>query len=118
MPVATGNAYVVVVKEIAVALPGRLQQTERPRWQDDPGAAQIMTSMIESGRQNDIPVVPVYTVSESPAATIIDIAATLGADFLMLGVPHRRSLAGLLKGNVVEEVARNLPENIQLIIHG
>ena len=36
----------------------------------------------------------------------------------MLGSPHRTNLARLLKGNVVNEVARNLPENIQLVIHG
>jgi hypothetical protein len=39
-------------------------------------------------------------------------------DFLMLGSSHRSALVGLLKGNVVTEVARNLPENIQLVIHG
>ena len=47
-----------------------------------------------------------------------DLAATLGVDYLMLGAPHRMSMARLLKGNVVDEVARGLPEDIQLIIHG
>ena len=42
----------------------------------------------------------------------------LGVDILMLGSPHRRTLASLLKGNVVTEVADKLPENIQLLIHG
>ena len=41
-----------------------------------------------------------------------------GLSVLMLGSPHRNKLVSLLKGNVVTEVARNLPENIQLIIHG
>jgi hypothetical protein len=36
----------------------------------------------------------------------------------MLGAPHRNKLVSLLKGNVVTEVARSLPENIQLVIHG
>jgi nucleotide-binding universal stress UspA family protein len=49
--------------------------------------------------------------------TIIDIAATLGVDMLMLGAPHRSSMVKLLRGDIVAEVARNLPENIQLIIH-
>ena len=39
------------------------------------------------------------------------LAATLGVDILMLGAPHRRTLAAILKGNVVMSVARNLPES-------
>jgi len=36
----------------------------------------------------------------------------------MLGSPNRHSFVGLLKGNVVTEVAKTLPDNIQLVIHG
>jgi nucleotide-binding universal stress UspA family protein len=110
--------YVLYVKELAVALPGPVQGSEIVRWQDDPQAAQIMVTLIELGRQNNVSVVPVYAVSDNPAATILDLAATLGADILMLGSSQRRTLANLLKGNVVNEVARHLPENIQLVIHG
>ena len=113
-----GTLYVLCVKELAVALPGPIETAERPRWQDDPEAAKIMGTMIELGRQNDVPVVPVYAVSDNPSATILDLAATLGVDILMLGAPHRDSLTRLLKGNVVTEVAAKLPENIQLVIHG
>ena len=51
-------------------------------------------------------------------STILDLSATLGIDILMLGTPHRHALIQLLKGNVVTEVARSLPENIRLIIYG
>ncbi|MGB8355572.1 MAG: amino acid transporter, partial [Chthoniobacteraceae bacterium] len=64
-----------------------------------------------------INVVPVYAVSDDPAATILDLGATLGIDYLMLGASHRLSMTKLLKGNVVEKVAAGLPEEIQLIIH-
>jgi nucleotide-binding universal stress UspA family protein len=37
---------------------------------------------------------------------------------LLLGSRHRSSLSALLRGDVVNEVARNLPDNIQLVIHG
>ena len=39
-------------------------------------------------------------------------------DMLILGSPNRSRLAMLLRGSVVGEVARNLPENIQLVIYG
>lgn len=112
-----GNLYVLYVKELAVSLPGPLENPGRSRWQDDPEAAKIMTSMIELGRQNNVQVIPLYSVSENPAGTILDLSATLGIDILMLGARHRRTLAQMFKGDVANHVARNLPENIQLIIH-
>ncbi len=113
-----GNLYVLYVKQLAVALPGPLANQTRPRWQDDRQAAEIMYGMFDLAQNAGIGVVPVYAVSDNPAGTILDIAATLGVDMLMLGAPHRTSLVKLLQGDVVTEVARNLPENIQLIIHG
>lgn len=112
-----GNLYVLYVKELAVNLPGPVQSAERPRWQNDPHAAQIMYGAIELGRGAGVTVIPVYTVSDSPAGTIVDLAATMGIEVLMLGSPHRTALAKLLRGNVVTEVAKHLPENIQLVIH-
>jgi len=113
-----GSLYVLYVKEIAVAFPGSLQISNRARWQDDPQAAKIMDAMMELGREHNVPIVPIYVVSESPATTILDLSATLGIDMLLLGSTHRTRLISLLKGNVVIEVAKNLPENINLIIYG
>ncbi|HWQ91291.1 MAG TPA: universal stress protein, partial [Clostridia bacterium] len=113
-----GPLYVLYVKELAVALPGPIEKAERPKWQQDATAAKIMYSMIELGRQNNVSVVPLYSVSDNPAATILDLSATLGIDILMLGARHRRTLAQMFKGDVVNQVAKDLPENIQLIIHG
>lgn len=112
-----GNLYVLYVREIAVNLPGPLAQREQTRWQEDPNAARIMYRMLELGQAAGVTVVPLYTVSDKPALAIIDLAATLGVEILMLGAPHRRSLVLLLKGNVVHEVAQHLPDNIQLVIH-
>ena len=97
---------------------GPVAGSETSRWQDDKQAREIMYSMIALGRENSVTVVPLYAVSDNPAGTILDLSATLGIDMLVLGASHRRTLVGLLKGNVVTEVANNLPENIQLIIYG
>ncbi len=113
-----GPLYVLYVKELAVNLPARLDGIERPRWQEDRRAAEIMYGMLELGRDFGVQVIPLYTISENPAMSIMDLAATIGIDLLVLGAPHRQTLAALLKGNVVTEVANNLPENIQLVIHG
>lgn len=113
-----GTLYVLYVKELAVTMPGTPSQSSPPRWQHDPQAAEIMSTAIRLGEQHQVPVVPVYAVSDDPAMTILDLAATLGVDILMLGTPQRHRLVQLLRGNVVQQVARNLPENIQLVIHG
>jgi len=112
------NLYVLYVKEIAVAPPGRVSLPEKARWQDDPDAARIMTAVLAQAQPIGVRVVPLYAVSDNPAATILDLAATIGVDMLILGARHRRTLAQLFKGDVVNEVARHLPENIELVIHG
>jgi amino acid transporter/nucleotide-binding universal stress UspA family protein len=113
-----GMLYVLYVKELAVAMPSSPATAERPKWQDDPRAAEIMYGMLELGRESKVNVLPIYAVSEDPATTILDISATLGIDLLMVGAAKRGALTGLLRGNVVTEVAKHLPDSIQLIIHG
>ena len=111
---------VLYVKEIAVFMSGPAPSRSggRPKWQDDPQASAIMSLMLKLGEEVGVDVLAVYAVSSNPAATILDLTATMGVDFLMLGASHRLSMARLLKGNLLEEVARGLPEDIQLIIHG
>jgi nucleotide-binding universal stress UspA family protein len=113
-----GALYVLYVKELAVNMPARIESSERVRWQDDRRAAEIMYGMLDIARDAGVQIVPLYSVSENAAMSILDLSATLGIDLLILGASQRQSLASLLKGNVVTEVAKNLPENIQLVIHG
>jgi nucleotide-binding universal stress UspA family protein len=70
------------------------------------------------GRENGVQVMPVYSISDNPSMAILDLSATLGVDLLILGASQRQALASLLKGDIVSEVAKNLPDNIQLVIHG
>lgn len=110
---------VLYVKEVAVLLGGaQPTQGRAAKWQDDPQASAIMSLMLRLGEETEVCVQPVYAVSSDPAGTIVDISATLGADIVMLGSTHRSNMARLLKGNVVERVASQLPEEIDLVIHG
>ncbi|MGI8481412.1 MAG: amino acid permease, partial [Chthoniobacterales bacterium] len=108
---------VLYVKEIAVYYGGSAP-LGRPRWQDDPEANAIMSLMLKLGIERDIPVLPVYAVSEDAAATILDLSATLGVDYLLIGASQRTALAHLLRGSVVTNIAAQLPTEIQLIIFG
>ncbi|PYI65306.1 MAG: hypothetical protein DMF07_05255, partial [Verrucomicrobia bacterium] len=55
---------------------------------------------------------------QDAAATIVDLSATMGVDFLHIGATQRTALAKLLRGSVVTSVAQQLPDSIQLVIFG
>jgi amino acid transporter/nucleotide-binding universal stress UspA family protein len=107
---------VLYVKEVAVFPAGPAMK--RMKWQDDPEASAIMCLVLRIGEERGVVVMPVFASSDDAANTILDLSATLGVDYLMLGASHRSTLRHLLRGSVVETVASGLPEDIQLIIHG
>ncbi len=109
---------VLYVKEIAVYFAGRSTTVGRAKWQDDPEAAAIMSLMLRLGEERGVNVLPVYAVSEDAANTILDLSATMGIDYLLIGASQRNLLAHLLNGSVVASVAEHLPEDIELLIHG
>ncbi|MEY2504390.1 MAG: hypothetical protein QOG27_670 [Verrucomicrobiota bacterium] len=91
------------------------EQDSKRRWQEDPEAAEIFaTAKQQAGDHSPLFC---YAVSESAAETIVDIAATLGASRLILGAPRRNALVNILRGNMVREVSRLLPEEIDLIVY-
>jgi amino acid transporter len=85
-------------------------------WQDDPDAKALFTRLEHEAV--GLKLNKLYSVSDSPADTIIDIAATFGVDTVVLGGSRRATLVNLLKGNVVARVAANLPESMHLIVIG
>jgi amino acid transporter/nucleotide-binding universal stress UspA family protein len=109
---------VLYVKEIAVFYAGGPTVRGRPKWQEDPEANAIMSLMMKMGAERNICVLPVYAVSDDAATTILDLAATLGVDFLIIGASQRHGMAKLLRGSVATNVAQQLPEDIQLLIFG
>jgi amino acid transporter/nucleotide-binding universal stress UspA family protein len=108
---------VLYVKEIVVFYGGGLAPG-RTRWQDDPEATAIMTMMMKLGAERDICVLPVYAVSEDAVATILDLSATMGVEYLIIGASQRTAMAKLLRGSVATNVAQQLPVTIRLIIFG
>jgi amino acid transporter len=109
---------VLYVKEISVYFTSAPTNLGRARWQDDPAANAIMSLTMKLGAERDIPVQPVYAVSEDAAATILDLSATLGVDYLIIGASQRTAMAKLLGGSVVTSVAQQLPDTIRLVIYG
>src|SRR5438094_4216116 len=109
---------VLYVKEVAVYYKAAGTPLGRAKWHDDPEANAIMSSMLKLGEDRDICVVPLYAVSQDAAATIVDLAATMGIDFLVIGASQRSAMAKLLRGSVATNVAQQLPDSIRLVIYG
>jgi len=110
--------FVLYVKEVAVYFTAAGTPLGRSKWQDDPQANAIMCSMLKLGRERSINIVPLYAVSQDAAATIVDLAATMGIDFLVIGASQRTAMAKLLRGSVATNVAQHLPDSIKLLIFG
>ena len=108
--VRDAQLLVLYVREVAVNI------DMGSNWQDDPDAKALFTRL--QTEAVGLKVNKLYSVSDSPADTIIDIAATFGVDSVVLGGSRRATLVNLLKGNVVARVAANLPESMHLIVIG
>ena len=97
------------------ALPVITTADTKRKWQEDDEARDIFAYAFDKAKGQ--PVLPCYSVSDAPAETIVDLAATMGASQLLLGAPTRSGLAALLSGNIVREVSNLLPEDIHLLIY-
>jgi amino acid transporter len=101
---------VLYIREVAVAA------DLGSDWHKDKTASELFRRIKHEA--GDLQINPLYSVSDSPADTIIDLAATFGVDTVVLGGSRRAALVKLLKGNVVTRVATHLPENIRLLVIG
>jgi len=50
------------------------------------------------------------------ADTIVDITATMGASYLILGAPERGGLVNLLRGSIIRQISDDLPDDIHLLV--
>jgi amino acid transporter/nucleotide-binding universal stress UspA family protein len=103
--------YVLYVREIAVNIPAG-----PARWQDDPVARDIFDKSRQLAEGTSL--IPVYANSNLPAETIVEMSCLLGVDFLILGTSERSGLVNFMKGNIVQDVIRRLPENVHVLIYG
>ena len=103
--------YLLFVREQPVLV----AEDRKRKWQEDEEAREIFT--YASSKANGVAILPCYAVSDAPAETIADLAATVGASRLILGAPRRSGLVNLLRGNLVRQVADILPDDIHMLVY-
>jgi nucleotide-binding universal stress UspA family protein len=103
--------YLLFVREQPVVM----AEDRKRKWMDDPEARKIFAYASEKADGHTI--LPCYAVSDSPADTIVDIAATVGSSRLILGSPQRSAIVNFLRGNIIRQVAGSLPEDIHMLVY-
>jgi amino acid transporter/nucleotide-binding universal stress UspA family protein len=103
--------YLLFVREQPVIAP----EDRKRKWIEDDEARAIFTYAKDKASGHKL--LPAYAISDSPADTIVDIAATVGASYLIVGAPQRNALVNLLRGNIIRNISSILPEEIHLLVY-
>lgn len=109
------NLLVLFVRDLRLAYGP--PTTGEIRMEDDTDAVPIFSHANELAREFKIPLMPIYCVARSPAEMILDFAGTYAVDYVIMGVTRRGTVFRALRGDVISEVAANLPHETKLLIH-
>jgi amino acid transporter len=103
--------YLLFVREQPVLAP----EDRKRKWMEDDEAREIFS--YAKSKAEGHTVLPCYAVSDSPGDTIVDIAATVGASYVILGGPQRNMIVNLLRGSIIRYISSILPEEIHLLVY-
>lgn len=101
--------YVRTLRLIDIA-PGQI-----PKIEDDKDAQQALGTVAQIARQGNVQVVPIYVTSTDIGGEILDYTVTYGCDTLIMGKSRRGLFSRAVVGDVLSEVARQLPDGVALI---
>ncbi|CAN5472191.1 APC family permease [soil metagenome] len=65
----------------------------------------------------EVPLDFIYRVSNNVPDTMVQVLRDYRADFLVMGAPSGKGLTTVLRGNMANYIAQNLPDQTQLIIY-
>jgi amino acid transporter len=103
--------YLLFVREQPVVAPN----DRKRKWVEDDEARAIF--LYAKDKASGHTLLPAYAISDSAADTIVDMAATVGASYLIVGAPERNMLVNLLRGNIIRNISSILPEEIHLLVY-
>jgi nucleotide-binding universal stress UspA family protein len=83
-------------------------------WLEDDEACQIFDYTIEHSPGTEVKFF--YLVSDVAALAIVNLAEKLRASRLIVGRPRHSILLQMLQGNVIREIERTLPSDIDLLV--
>ncbi len=102
--------FVLYVREEFTTIPvARAEESDRE--------AQAVFQAVKSIGE-DVDITTIYAVGDDPVWAILDHAAIAGVDMLILGHSRRFAFTRLLRGDLLQKVGQQLPEEIRLVVVG
>ena len=111
--------FVLFVREIALTIHERnaTLATDTMTLANDEEAKKVFAEARKVCDDMNVPMAQLYAVHDSASDLILDNAAMLGVDAVIMGVSKRGALWKTLRGDVIQEVVEYLPDSIPLLIH-
>lgn len=88
---------------------------------DSPENKDAFKPLLDASRKAErqgMQLIPIWTVSHNAVEGMVRAAEALGVDAVMIGVTQRSSVYHLLRGHVVNGLAKRLPAHIRLVLCG
>jgi nucleotide-binding universal stress UspA family protein/amino acid transporter len=95
------------------AVPGQLSKLESDRE-----AVETLGTTAELARKAGVQFVPIYVSSPAIVDEILDYTVTFGCDTLVMGKSKRSTVSKAVAGDVISQIARQLPEGVSLLTRG
>jgi nucleotide-binding universal stress UspA family protein len=83
----------------------------------DKEAVEMFSEFRAQAEAAEVPAYFIYSSAYDIADAILETAATQAVDVLLLGTTQRGVLWRAMKGDVIQQVAAQLPERITLLVH-
>ncbi len=109
-----GEILVLFVRHIAVQAFAPIKQMTLA---DDPEALEMFEEFRFKAEAAQVPAYFIYASAFDVAEAILETAATHAVDVLLLGTTQRGMMWRAMKGDVIQQVAAQLPERITLLVH-
>jgi nucleotide-binding universal stress UspA family protein len=110
-----GNTIYALYVEERTGLFVRASDLESP---ENTGALQPLLEAAQRAERQGITLIPIWTVSYNAVEGMVRAAEALGVSAVMVGASQRGTVYHLLRGHVVNGLAKRLPAHIKLILCG
>jgi amino acid transporter len=83
----------------------------------EPDVVEGLMAAIKIAEREGFTIIPVWTISHNAVEGIVRAAESLGVSAVMVGVSQRSAVYHLLRGHVVNGLAKRLPAYIRLLLY-
>jgi amino acid transporter len=101
--------YVIIVDQI----PGLFFP---PRTGPSDDALDVLDAAVKDINAEKMEAVPIWRLAHNPGASIAEAAEELGARCVLMGTTARSAVWQFLRGDVLKELLRELPEHVHVVI--